>query len=96
MKSGAKYDTKDKPPREEGQKVTEQCILKCISKRLLMHGADDGKQGTSLAELEQIRHEKNKQLRKKTDQLRQKARQINVSFINVFAKDQDKVFYCKY
>ena len=96
MKSAAKYDTKDKPPREEVQVVTEQCNLKSLSKRLLMHGADDRKQVTSLTESK--RNEKHEQLRKKADQLRQKVTQMNASCINfipVKAQDRVLIFYFK-
>ena len=96
MKSAAKYDTNDKPPREEVQVVTEQCNLKSLSKQLLMHGADDRKQMTSLTESE--RNETNEQLRNQADRLRQKVTQMNASCINFIpVKDQDRVvmFYFK-
>ena len=96
MKSAAKYDTKDKPPTEEVRVVTEQCNLKSLSERLLMHGSDDRKQVTSLTESK--RNEENEQLRKKADQLRQKVTQMNDSCVNfISVKDQDRVlmFYFK-
>ena len=96
MKSATKYDTKDKPPREEVQVVTEQCNLKSLSKRLLMRGADDRTQVTSLTESK--RNEKHEQLRKQTDRLRQKVTQMSASCIYFIpVKDQDRLlmFYFK-